>query len=386
MNRIFVATVAALVFAAPLRGAETTASESQTTTSERLDVVAEFHGPMPAGVTVSKSGRIFVSIPRWGDDVEFTVAEVKGGKTFAYPSQDLNTTPSAARQANGLVSVQSVVVDPADRLWLLDTGSIGFGPTTEGGPKLLCVDLKSDKIIQKIQFPPSVALPNSYLNDMRFDLRRRKAGFAFISDSGAGGLIVVNLESGQAWRRLGAHPSAKAEPGFVATIEGQPFMRQPQPDAKPQAPQVASDGIAISSDGKRLFYCALSSRKLYSVNLDVLADPKKDDEDVMMTVKEEPARRGASDGLESDDKGNLYMTDYENNGVVVRGADGSDHVLIENPRLLWPDTLSVARDGFLYIMANQLHRQKDFHGGKDMREKPYLLVRTPIVAGPVLLK
>jgi len=40
------------------------------------EVVATFHGPMPTGVTVSHTGRIFVNFPRWGDKVDYTVAEV----------------------------------------------------------------------------------------------------------------------------------------------------------------------------------------------------------------------------------------------------------------------------------------------------------------------
>jgi hypothetical protein len=33
-----------------------------------------------------------------------------------------------------LIWVQSVVVDPADLVWILDTGSIEFGPTIPDGP------------------------------------------------------------------------------------------------------------------------------------------------------------------------------------------------------------------------------------------------------------
>src|SRR3712207_8406405 len=48
-------------------------------------------------------------------------------------------------QAASLVSVQSVVVDPADRLWILDTGSPLFQPTKYGGPKLVCVNLETNQ-------------------------------------------------------------------------------------------------------------------------------------------------------------------------------------------------------------------------------------------------
>ena len=112
-----------------------------------LEPVAYFNGPMPTGVTVSHTGRIFVNFPKWGDDVEFTVAEVRDGQTVPYPNQEINQT-NMQDQASTLVSVQSVVVDPADRLWILDTGSIMFQPTEFGGPKLVCVDLASDRIVR----------------------------------------------------------------------------------------------------------------------------------------------------------------------------------------------------------------------------------------------
>jgi hypothetical protein len=44
-----------------------------------LEPVAYFNGAMPTGVTVSQQGRIFVNFPKWGDDVPFTVGEIRGG-------------------------------------------------------------------------------------------------------------------------------------------------------------------------------------------------------------------------------------------------------------------------------------------------------------------
>ncbi len=147
-----------------------------------IEPVAHFTGPMPTGVTVSHDGRIFVCYPKWGDKIDFTVAEIKDGQATAYPDQETNNTnpndPSAA-----LVSVQSVVVDPKNRLWLLDTGSPMFQPTSYGGPKLVGVDLQTNRIFKKILFPQDVALKTTYLNDVRFDLRRGQEGMAFITDS-----------------------------------------------------------------------------------------------------------------------------------------------------------------------------------------------------------
>lgn len=352
-----------------------------------IEQVAAFSGPMPTGVTVSQNGRIFVNFPRWGDQVDYTVAEVVKGKAVPYPNADINS-PNLSNQSESLISVQSVVVDPLDRLWILDTGSIQFSPTKYGGPKLIGVDLKQNRIFKTILFPQDVALPTTYLNDVRFDMRRGKAGMAFITDSSGNGpnaIIVVDLDSGRSWRKLNDHPSTKAETNFLPVVEGQPLLNRP-PNQQPSPITIGADGIAIGADGERLFYCPLAGRQLYSVSVDALADEKLSDEEVAKTVVVHGDKGGASDGLESDAQNRAYMTNYEHNAILRRSPDGMYETLVHDPRVLWPDTLSVARDGYLYFIANQLHRQPQFHQGKDLREKPYSLFRTRINAKPVLLQ
>ena len=351
-----------------------------------LELVATFTGAMPTGVTVAPDGRIFVNFPRWGDPVPFTVAEIKDGQPIAYPNADVNRL-DAARAGETLISVQSVVVDPRHRLWILDTGSIKFAPVVPDGPKLVGVDLATDRLSKIIHFPPDVVLPTTYLNDVRFDLRQGADGVAYITDSsdkGPNGLIVVDLATGKSHRRLHDHPSTKAEPNFLPFVEGQPLMQR-TPGRPPQYLRLGSDGIAISADGTRLYYCLLAGRRLYSVNTDALANEAMTDLHVEATVRDE-GMKPASDGLESDAQGRLYATAYEQNGIVRRGTDGLYETIVHDPRVLWPDTLAVANDGYLYFTANQLHRQADYHGGTDVREKPYSLFRVKIDGTPVQLR
>lgn len=352
----------------------------------KIELVARFDGPMPTGVTVSRNGRIFVNYPRWGDDVEFTVAEIKDGKASAYPPDGNRLDKS--QPTKGLISVQSVVVDPADRLWILDTGSIEFAPPLPGGPRLIAVDLTSDKVIATISIPPDVALKTTYLNDVRFDLGQGKAGIAYITDSsqdGPNGVIVVDLDSKKSWRRLHDHPSTKADKHFHPIVEGRPMLVR-KPGEPPRSLTLGSDGIALSHDGKFLYFCPLASRRLHRVPTELLRDPTSSEEAIGKAVEDLGDRGFASDGLEFDDKGRLYLTDYEHNSILRRDAEGKYETLVHDPRVLWPDTMSVARDGFLYFTANQLHRQKQYQEGHDLRQKPYCLFRTKIDAGPVLLK
>jgi sugar lactone lactonase YvrE len=359
----------------------------------QLEVVATFNGPMPTGVTVANhiaagdtsanhttasNGRIFVNFPKWGDPVEYTVAEVKDGKTLPYPNAEINHYVEGDNPAEKLISVQSVVVDPTGaRLWILDTGSIAFGPVKPNGGKLIAVDLKANQIVKKIVFPADVALPKTYLNDVRFDLRRGREGMAFITDSGANAIIVVDLASQQSWRRLNGHASTQPDPEFVPAVEGQ-IMQMRLPGQAPAKLEVGADGIAISADGKTLYYCPLIGRHLYSVSVDALADRTKSDAEVAATVKDLGEKGGAGDGLESDGEGRVYISDYEHDAIFRRSPDGTIETLVHDPRVLWPDTLSLADDGYLYFTANQIERQPVFNNGQDLRKKPYVLFRVKV--------
>ena len=79
------------------------------------------------------------------------------------------------------------------------------------------------------------------------------------------------------------------------------------PNTKPFPLAVGADGIAINSDGSLLYYCPLSSRRLHGLNIAALIDPALPDEKVPETIKNLGEKGGASDGLESDAKGRVYL-------------------------------------------------------------------------------
>lgn len=354
-------------------GSAPAAHPATKTTAGSYTVVARFWDAMPTGVTVSSRGRIFVCFPRLGDNVPFTVAELRNGKPVAYPNAEVNRQ-DPSDLAGHFQSVQAVVVDPDDRLWVLDTGSPQFAGSSYGGPKLVAIDLHTNRIVRTILFPTSVVPSNSYINDIRFDLRRGAAGMAFITDSGGqNGIIVVDLATGHSWRRLAGDPSTIPDKNFVSILDGQPIPNE-----------IGSDGIAISADGERLYYSPLSSRRLASVSVDALADPNATDAQVAATVQN-LGYKPMADGLESDTKGQLFGGDQEHDSIWLRNPDGTYQTIAQSDQLHWIDTLSVASDRHLYAIVNQFDRQAIFHNGQDLRRKPYLLIRLPIDAGPVKL-
>ncbi|WP_244851570.1 major royal jelly family protein [Caballeronia sp. SL2Y3] len=391
IRRAAIAIAAALGFAGVVAHpalAQAAASDrpSSNQATERtigsIETVATFTGPMPTGVSVTETGRIFVNFPRWGDDVQATVAELRDGKVVAYPNAEINRA-DASHAGTHFLSVQSVVADGRGRLWILDTAAPNFSSPVAGGAKLVAIDLATDRVVKTLVFPADVMREQTYVNDVRFDFRVGKAGVAYVTDSslsGTGGLIVIDLDSGKALRRLTGDVSTSAYPGFVPVVEGE-TLKVRDANGKSAPFTVASDGIALSPDGTTLYYCPLSSRHLYSVPTAMLRDPSISEAQLSAAVKD-LGEKGASDGLESDANGAVYAGDYEHDSIRKLEPGGEWRTIVHEPRVLWPDTLSVGTDGYLYFTANQLHRQPVFHAGKDERTKPYALFRVRIGAGP----
>ncbi len=341
---------------------------------EDYEVVAEISESMPTGVTVADDGRVFVSFPRWGDDVPFTVAEIVDGRPVPYPNPEVNRW-SPGDPATQLISVQSVVVDPTGSLWLLDTGAPEFGPFVAGGAKLIQVDLSTNEVVRVLRPSAEAVTATTYLNDVRFDFSRGVAGYAYVTDSQpTGALIVFDLHTGESWCRLRGHYSTQAVDQFRAVVQG--VVREGY--------KVGADGIAMSADGSRIFYCPLSSRRLYSVDTAAVLDRGRDDDDVAQTVTDH-GDKGASDGMESDTDGALYVTAYEHSAVFRRDAEGGWSTVFHGRDLLWPDTLALGGDGYLYVSVNQLPRSPLFNTGVDDRILPYLIIRKHIGATPIRL-
>ena len=350
-----------------------------------LETVAEIHGAMPTGVAVSTSGRIFINYPRWGDEVQFTVAEIVDGKPLAFPNTIWNQQGSVSTQDKRIVSAQSVVIDPSgNHLWIVDTGSLRPHPISYGGPKLIQVSLENNKVLRTILIEPEALTPETYLNDVRFLFNSNTASYAFISDSSPdGGIIVVNLVTGESWRRLSGTSFTRSDPSFVPVVEAEVLMiREPGESAKRF--NVGSDGIAVSADGETVFFRSLTSRHLYSVPTEALINRTIQEENLKKMVVDHGQVAGASDGLEADSSGGIFLTDYEHNAIHrFTGSISTLKTLMYSPQAIWPDSLALADDGYLYFTANQLNRQSQFHQGIDKRIQPYMVFRIKTPYRPI---
>jgi len=357
------------------------------------------------GVGVTSTGRVFTNFPRGNET--FTLAEVNGSITeMPWPSLDYNTPPAIVNTSNPgysiatskLLSVQSVVVDGMDRIWALDTGRPMVNGTAlfaavPGGPKLIGFD-QNGTMFTTITFPANVVFADSSLNDVRFDLRG--GGFAYLTDSSPqhAGIVVVNLASGSSWRHLDAHPGVSVVPGFVPVYNGVPLYLHPPtpPNAVTYFAATAADGIALSADGTWLYFCPISSRRLYRVSTDLLkSQPSSTKPQAAVLASQgvqDLGEKGShSDGLETDSTGFIYTSAPEHNAIFrYNPSTGLVETFVRDPAIQFSDTLSVvtlANNGgnFLYFTDNQLWLRPEYQNATDLRTKPYAMFRVPIEGG-----
>jgi len=137
------------------------------------------------------------------DQHSTSVAEIVNGEPKPFPNEEWN---KLGPPASHFICVQSVVVDDQDNLWVLDPASPKMQGIVRGGPKLVKIDLQTNQVVGTIPFDEHVAPNKSYLNDVRVDTR---AGIAFITDSGKGAIVVVDIKTGKARRLLDGHPSTQ---------------------------------------------------------------------------------------------------------------------------------------------------------------------------------
>lgn len=156
-------------------------------------------------------------------------------------------------------------------------------------------------------------------------------------------------------------------------------MKMRKKNGEIMSPDLRSDGIALSPDGKTLYYTTVASRDVWSIPTTLLAqhDPKKES-DVKAAVKKIATKPSGNDGILCDAQGRIYTTDFEDNAIRrVDPKSGEVQVIVQDARLLWPDTLAMHGND-LYVTSNQLARQPNFHFGKDLRQPPYALFKIHI--------
>lgn len=377
-----------------------------------IEEVHYFEKYWPIGIAVSSNSRIFVCYTRGMYD--YTVAEVNSSNTETpYPSAGLNLPVDAlnttfngidfgSANSTGLISVQALYITPAqnssngrpETLWLLDTGRPTIQSTSTGsysmpyaqpgGAKLVAVNLINNTIYETHTFPSTVHFPDSYMNDVRFDLRpgRNVAYIVDSSNEGRPGFIMLNLTDGTSWRRLTQHPSVLRTYNALPSYQGHPFYYR-NPGMPLSHNQEGLDGIQLSPDGAYVYYSPLTSQNLYRIpTINLLAQDILAEQSASNNVSWLGERGGEANGFEGDSNGLVYMLMPTHNAIYY--YDPSDlqvHGFVRDPRILWPDSASISADGYFYMIINQLPYQDQWNNGLNLREFPGAILRAKLIDG-----
>jgi sugar lactone lactonase YvrE len=220
-----------------------------------------------------------------------------------------------------------------------------------------------------IRFSADVAGSKSFLNDIRID---NAHGFAYLSNTTLGGLVIVDLNTGKSRAVLNGHTSASTDPAYHFTMNGKEL-------ATPQGVFKANtDGIALSPDNAWVYYKSLTDNHLYRVSTNTLREFSSTESEVEGHV-EKVGDFVTSDGMVFDSRGNLYLGDIENARIVRISPDKQMTTLIEDKeKLIWPDSYAIGKDGYLYITCSQIHEMLFFNNGENKTQYPYRVFKLKI--------
>lgn len=185
-----------------------------------------------------------------------------------YPDWRSNTVGDCQ---NGLNTVYRIKSDKCGRLWVLDTGTIGIGNTTQQvcPYSVNIFDLTTNTRIRRYELRPEDTNANTFIANTVIDIGKScDDTFAYFSDELGYGLIAYSFEQNKSWRF--AHSFFFPDPlRGDFNVAGLNF----------QWGEEGIFGIALSpikSDGYRtLYFSPLASHREFSVSTRVLRDESR---------------------------------------------------------------------------------------------------------------
>lgn len=152
------------------------------------------------GLAVTETGRVFVSFPHWGaQPADFSLAEVKDGALEPL-LQDVKF--ASLRRLNYVMTANG------PRLFALDEGRADAADEAGRTPRVFSIDISggAQNVAAVYPITGDALAAGSLLSDIRVDNYTNKA---FISDSGAAAILVLDLGTGECYRALEKAPELR---------------------------------------------------------------------------------------------------------------------------------------------------------------------------------
>ena len=319
-----------------------------------------------------KSDVIFSYHPFFDPDIRVAKLNPDRQSASPFPNADWNTPKEDTDQF--LDSVLGLRCDGNGVVWMMD-----MGLRNDLTPKLVGWNTNTDSLERIYYVPAPATLPSSQHNDFTIDEKRRQI---IIADEGVGrngdgtqaALVVIDMKTGATRRLLQGHESCLPEEvsvvvdGRELTVDGKEPLR------------IGADGIVADLDFEWLYFGPLSGGWIYRIRLDDIADTSLAEAELGKRV-EKYAEKPNNGGLGMDEDGNLYLTAVETNAVGVIPADTQTYAAYAaHDDIVWPDGVSYAPDGYMYVSAAQVSEAAIFNDGDARNQPPYRIFRFPPLA------
>ncbi|VDI55896.1 Hypothetical predicted protein [Mytilus galloprovincialis] len=311
-------------------------------------------------------GRIFTTIGRTskpGIPASLNTVIKRNGKSFSKPFPSLRL--NRAGDCNSIQSASGIKIDPnTNYLWVLDEGQVNNIRFCRRKLVIFCI--RTRKEVFRHIFPDSVLSESSMLFDLTLDRDQELTRYAYVVDSIASKLIVVDVVTNTSW--LFSHPSMKGEvsAGNITVNRETIFSRG------------GINGISTTSDFKFVYYFSVASFKTWQIPTSILRNPSADsitfDENVRMIGIRQHHAVSLTSGTRS-----FFFPALEINDILKWDRkqdihiDGSEEeVNLRSLQMLSPTTALNFADGmhidngFLYFVTNKFHKVRlgtlDFSG------------------------
>lgn len=327
-------------------------TQTPTMNSDVLEVVADLDYP-PGNISVSADGRIFFTFhPEAKPPVN--IAELVNGEVVP-----LSIPPEIS-----LSSVLSLRVDRQNRLWLLDFAEHGMAT-----PQIVAIDLYNMELVHHYEFPADIAGIGSHLNDFQVS---HDGKYIYIAEASIlrlnPALIVYDVENKTARRLLEGHDSVKPD-NFVPVVDEEKMLIFGVFAIRP-----GIDSIALDREEQWLYFAPVTDTHLHRISISDLHNKNLNHKQLAERV-EKFAKKSMSDGITTDNAGNIYISDLEHRAINRISAEGQFETLLKDTKLRWPDGFSFGPDGWLYITNSALNVVIAKPNSYIMEQGPYQILR-----------
>lgn len=318
---------------------------------------------MPNGMQIWND-KVFITIPRWKNGVPSNLNfflkndESESPKLNPYPNWEMNDI----NKIDSIINIIRVRVDACDRLWGVDTGvdDILGNNTFIHQPRIIIIDLKTDKILRIYPLKSSDQTSDSFFVDLVIDVDPNNCDntYAYISDLSGYALVVYSWAKNDSWRIT--HNFFYFDPRYGNyNINGFNFQWK--------------DGLfglslsALQTDGyKILYFHAMSSIAEFSVSTEVLQDhtlEKSNDYYAFHFEGEKgPNSQGPSSVIDTN-TGVDYFTQINRNGIACWDTNTelnpNTFILVaeNNTTMVFCNDLSIDRStNTMYVLSDNFQQ------------------------------